>query len=169
MRAWGIAGYSGSGKTTLIGALIPVLADLGLSVSTIKQARRGFDIDQPGKDSFRHRAAGAHEVLVASEERWALLHEVRGGERPTFAQHVAALRPVDIVLVEGFRHEALPRIEVYAATLGKPPLHVSDPLIEAVVTDDAVTTGLPCFGRCDVARIARFLAGITVQPAESAA
>ena len=134
MKVLGVAGWSGSGKTTLIVALLPRLKALGLRVSTIKHAHHGFDIDRPGKDSFRHREAGAHEVLVASGQRWALLHELEGPD-PSLAALLARLAPVDLVLVEGFKATATPKLEVHRPALGKPPLWPGRPEVLAVASD----------------------------------
>ena len=137
MKALGLSGWSGSGKTTLLVALLPLFRAQGLSVSTIKHAHHGFDLDRPGKDSFRHRAAGAHEVLVASAARWALLHE-NAGEEMDFAALLARLSPVDLVLVEGFKRAPYPKIEVFRPALGKPPLWPEAPEIIAVASDAAL-------------------------------
>jgi molybdopterin-guanine dinucleotide biosynthesis protein B len=119
MRLLGIVGWSGSGKTTLVEKLLPLLAEHGLKVSTIKRSHHGFDVDKPGKDSWRHRKAGAHEVLVASDLRWALMRENRSGGEITLNALVARLEPVDLVLVEGFTNHPHPRIEVWRAAEGK--------------------------------------------------
>ena len=137
-RLIGLAGWSGSGKTTLIARLVPSLTARGLKVSTIKHAHHAFDIDQPGKDSWVHRQAGATEVLVASANRFALIHELRGAPEPSLAELVARLVPADIVIVEGFRHGAHPRIEIFRPELGKPPLHPDDPMIVAVASPQPV-------------------------------
>lgn len=136
MRIIGIAGWSGSGKTTLITKVLPLLAARGLKVSTVKHAHHGFDLDKPGKDSFMHRAAGATEVMVSSSSRWALLHELRGEPEWDFNDLLAKMAKVDLVLVEGFKREPFPKIEVYRAANGKPLLHLDDPHIVAVATDD---------------------------------
>lgn len=138
MRVLGIAGWSGSGKTTLLAKLIPALIGRGLTVSTVKHAHHDFDIDQPGKDSWRHREAGATEVLVASDRRWALMHEHRRAAEPPLAALLAKLQPVDLVLVEGFKREAYPKLEVWRAEAGKPPLHPEDPSIVAVASDGPI-------------------------------
>ena len=137
MRAIGFAGFSGAGKTTLIVRLIPELKRRGLSVSTIKHAHHGFDLDQPGKDSYAHRAAGAHEVLVASANRLALMRELRGAPEPSLAELLRLLAPVDLVLVEGFKRHPMPKIEVYREANGKPPIHPQDDCIVALVGDGA--------------------------------
>jgi molybdopterin-guanine dinucleotide biosynthesis protein B len=128
----GFAGWSGSGKTTLIGKVIPILTASGLKVSTIKHAHHAFDIDQPGKDSWLHRQAGATEVLVASANRFALIHELRGAPEPGLDELLSRLSPADIVIVEGFRHGPHPKIEIFRPELGKPPLYPDDPMIMAV-------------------------------------
>jgi len=137
MRAIGFAGFSGAGKTTLIVRLIQELNRRGLSVSTIKHAHHGFDLDQPGKDSYVHRAAGAHEVLVASANRLALMRELRGAPEPSLADLLRLLAPVDLVLVEGFKRDSLPKIEVHRAANGKPPIHPEDRNIVALISDVA--------------------------------
>ncbi|MGH7154660.1 MAG: molybdopterin-guanine dinucleotide biosynthesis protein B [Acetobacteraceae bacterium] len=134
VKVLGIIGWSGSGKTTLITALLPLLRTRGLRVSTIKHAHHGFDMDRPGKDTFRHRAAGAHEVLVASGRRWALLHEVDGDE-PTLSMLLSHLEPVDVVLVEGFKTHPFAKLEVFRASLGKPPIWPGEPRVLAIASD----------------------------------
>lgn len=142
MRVIGFAGWSGAGKTTLLCALLPLLARRGLSVSTVKHAHHRFDIDRPGKDSWMHREAGAAEVLIASGARWALLHEVRDEDEPPLAALLARLSPVDLVLVEGFKRDGHPKIEVHRAGNGKPLLCPDDPAIVAVASDAALP-GVP--------------------------
>jgi molybdopterin-guanine dinucleotide biosynthesis protein B len=140
MQVVGLVGWSGSGKTTLLVALLPLLRARGLRVSTVKHAHDGFDMDRPGKDSHRHREAGAHEVLVAGAGRWALLHEVSGPE-PSLDQLLARLDPVDLVLVEGYKSHRFPKVEVHRPSLGKPPIWPAQPDVVAVATD---TPGLDC-------------------------
>jgi molybdopterin-guanine dinucleotide biosynthesis adapter protein len=137
MRVIGFAGFSGAGKTTLIVRLIPEFNRRGFSVSTIKHAHHGFDFDQPGKDSYEHRAAGAHEVLVASANRLALMRELRGAPEPSLAELLRLLAPVDLVLVEGFKRHLLPKIEVYRAANSKPLLYPQDDSIVALIGDRA--------------------------------
>ncbi|MBC7951490.1 MAG: molybdopterin-guanine dinucleotide biosynthesis protein B [Rhodospirillaceae bacterium] len=136
---FGLTGHSGSGKTTLMLKLIPLLKARGLTVSTVKQANAGFDIDKPGKDSFEHRSAGACEVLVASAKRWALMHEYRDQPEFTMDQLLARMSPVDLVLVEGFRRWDHPRLEVWRPEIGKPPMFPDDPLVVAVASTGPVS------------------------------
>ena len=135
MRLSGLAGWSGAGKTTLMTRLIPELAGRGVSVSTLKHAHHAFDVDQPGKDSYVHRSAGARQVLVSSANRWALMTELRGAPEPTLAELLRRLDPVDLVIVEGFKRDAHPKLEVHRAANGKPWLHPDDPFIAAIASD----------------------------------
>jgi molybdopterin-guanine dinucleotide biosynthesis protein B len=141
MRVIGLAGWSGAGKTTLLVKLIPALRARSLSVSTIKHAHHAFDVDQPGKDSFLHRQAGATEVLVSSANRFALMHELRGAPEPSLREHLARMSPVDLILVEGYKKESHVKIEVHRTANEKPFLHPDDPTIAAIVSD--ATEGLP--------------------------
>lgn len=135
MRIIGLAGWSGAGKTTLLAKVLPRLVARGLRVSTLKHAHHSFDLDQPGKDSHRHRLAGATEVLVASANRWALVHELRGASEPSLFELLGKLSPVDLVIVEGFKRGAHPKLEVFRASVGKLLLHPDDPHIVAVAAD----------------------------------
>ncbi len=134
MKLIGFAGWSGSGKTTLVRQLIPALIATGRSVSTIKHAHHEFDVDQPGKDSYEHRAAGASEVLVASDRRFALMHEYRGAPELGLQALLAKLAPVDVVIVEGFKRDPIPKIEVHRPEVGKPLLQPDDPHVRAVAS-----------------------------------
>lgn len=155
MRLIGFAGWSGAGKTTLLARLIPALVARGLSVSTIKHAHHNFDIDVPGKDSHTHRTAGATEVLISSANRWALMHELRGAPEPELPELVAQLARVDIVLVEGFKRDHHPKIEIYRAEVGKPLLHPEDPFIVAIAADAPLpAVDLPVIDLNDVEAIA---------------
>ena len=138
MRAFGLAGWSGSGKTTLLTRLLPELIGRGVSVSTVKHAHHDFDVDQPGKDSWQHRQAGATEVMVASGRRWALMHELRDAPEPGLLELVRHMSPVDLLLVEGFKRHPLPKLEVWRPSVGKPPLWPDDPLVRAIATDESV-------------------------------
>jgi molybdopterin-guanine dinucleotide biosynthesis protein B len=142
MKVFGLAGWSGSGKTTLLVRLIPALVARGLSVSTIKHAHHAFDVDRPGKDSHSHRLAGAREVMVSSANRFALMHELRGAPEPTVEELVARMSPVDLLLIEGFKHHAHDKLEVHRPALGKPLLAPGDPRVVAVASD-APLEGLP--------------------------
>jgi molybdopterin-guanine dinucleotide biosynthesis adapter protein len=135
MRIIGLAGWSGSGKTTLLAKVIPRIVARGLKVSTVKHAHHSFDMDRPGKDSHSHRMAGATEVLVGSANRWAVVHELRGEAEPTLPALLRKASPVDLVLVEGYKGESHPKLEVYRAANGKPLLHPGDPAIVAVASD----------------------------------
>jgi molybdopterin-guanine dinucleotide biosynthesis adapter protein len=140
----GIAGFSGSGKTTLIEKLIPLLRLAGVKVSVIKHAHHQFDVDKPGKDSHRHREAGAHEVLVASGKRWALMHELRDEQEPSLSELIAKLALCDIVIVEGFKHDAIPKIEVNRKDAPeRAKLFLSDTNVVAVATDERLDTPVP--------------------------
>ena len=135
MRIIGLAGWSGSGKTTLLTKVIPRIVARGLKVSTVKHAHHSFEMDRPGKDSHSHRMAGATEVLVGSANRWAVVHELRGEAEPTLSALLRKASPVDLVLVEGYKGERHPKLEVYRAANGKPLLHPGDPAIVAVASD----------------------------------
>ncbi len=141
MRVMGFAGWSGAGKTTLLARLIPVLTARGYTVSTIKHAHHAFDVDTPGKDSHTHRVVGAQEVLVASAARWALMHELRGAAEPELPELLRHLAPVDLVLVEGFKRDRHPKIEIHRAEVGKPLLYPDDPFIVAIASDAAAGQG----------------------------
>ena len=154
MRVIGFAGWSGAGKTTLLRRLIPHLVGQGLRVSTIKHAHHAFDVDQPGRDSYEHRQAGATEVLVASAVRFALMHEHRGDAEPTLADLLARLGPADLVLVEGFKRGTHPKIEVHRAANDKPLLCMDDPAIAAVASDVPVQAPVPVVHLDDVPGIA---------------
>ena len=155
MRVIGLAGWSGAGKTTLLRHLIPILTGRGLRVSTVKHAHHEFDIDRPGKDSWEHRQAGAEQVLVSSAARWALMHELRGAPEPGLPELLGHMRAVDLVVVEGFKRDAHPKIEVYRAANGKPPLHPDDRSIVAIAADVAFPeSGLPVCHLDDAAGIA---------------
>ena len=157
MKVFGIAGYSGSGKTTLLEKLIPQFTARGLKVSVIKHAHHGFDIDRPGKDSYRHREAGASEVLLSCNDRWALMHERRDGSDVTLDELLARLAPCDLVLVEGFKQEPIPKLEVYRPEYGKPPLFPERSDIVAVASNVALAVSLPRLALDDVAAIADFV------------
>jgi molybdopterin-guanine dinucleotide biosynthesis protein B len=157
MKVIGIAGYSGSGKTTLIEKLIPVLVREGVRVSLIKHAHHEFDVDQPGKDSYRHRHAGCAEVLISSSRRWALMHELRGAAEPSLAEQLKHFSPCDLVIVEGYKNEPIPKIEVHRRAGHTPLLFPEDPHVVAVATDEPVETALPQLDLDDGEDVARFI------------
>lgn len=159
MRVFGFAGWSGSGKTTLIEAVLPRLTAGGRRVSLVKHAHHDFDVDQPGKDSHRHRMAGCAEVLITSAARWALIHELRGAPELSLADAIGRLSACDLVLVEGWKRAAIPKLEVWRAMLGKLPLHPGDPNIVGVATDTpaGLAAGLPVFDLQDAGAIATFV------------
>ena len=157
MKIFGFAGWSGSGKTTLIEKLIPLFVERKLKVSLIKHAHHSFDVDQAGKDSYRHRHAGCTEVLVSSSRRWALMHELRGAPEPAFDDLVGNIAPCDLLLVEGFKREKLPKLEVYRAVTGEPLLHPQDADIVGIATDRKLETRLPQFDLDDAKGIATFI------------
>jgi len=159
VKLLGITGWSGSGKTTLLTALLPRLVAGGLRVSTIKHAHHEFDLDQPGKDSWRHRTAGAHEVLIAGARRWALLHENTEAE-PDLPALLARLAPADLVLIEGFKASGHPKIEVHRPALGKPPMWPGRADIIAVAANAALPgCDRPCLDLDDPSAIAGWITG----------
>jgi molybdopterin-guanine dinucleotide biosynthesis adapter protein len=157
MKVIGIAGWSGAGKTTLLTRVIPRLIARGMRVSTIKHAHHDFDVDQPGKDSHTHRTAGATEVLVSSANRWALMHEMRGEGEMALDALLAKLSQVDLVLVEGFKTQAHPKLEVYRAVVGKPLLHPDDSNIVAIASDGKVEASVPVVSLDDIEAVADIL------------
>ncbi len=157
MKTFGFAGWSGSGKTTLIERLIPLFVKRGIRVSLIKHAHHTFDVDVPGKDSWRHREAGATEVLVTSSRRWVLMHELRGAQEPSFEDQVKQLSPCDLLIVEGFKFAPIPKLEVWRAQTGEALLHPNDPHIVAVASDAKLETKLPLLDLNDPGRIAEFI------------
>jgi molybdopterin-guanine dinucleotide biosynthesis protein B len=157
MKVIGIAGWSGAGKTTLLTRVIPRLTARGLRVSTVKHAHHAFDVDQPGKDSHTHRTAGATEVLVSSANRFALMHELRGAPEWTLDALLDKLSAVDLVLVEGFKREAHPKLEVFRAAVGKPLLQPEDEYIVAIASDGPVNASVPVVSLDDVEAVADIL------------
>ena len=157
MKVIGLAGWSGAGKTTLLTKVIPLLREQGLSVSVIKHAHHNFDVDKPGKDSFRHREAGAEEVLVSSSNRWALMHELRGKREPHLPELLQKLSRVDLVVIEGYKSEPHRKIEVHRAENGKPFLFPADPDIIGIAADVAVETRLPVAHLDDIGAVAAMM------------
>ncbi len=157
MKVFGFAGYSNAGKTTLIEALIARFVAQGLRVSLIKHAHHGFDIDRPGKDSFRHRTAGASEVMLVCDQRWAIMHELRGEAEPNLDEQLALLAPCDLVLIEGYKTNILPKIEVHRPANGKPFIWPENPSIVAIASDVSFDGPLPWLDLNDHAAIAAFV------------
>ncbi len=157
MKVIGLAGWSGAGKTTLLTRVIPHLRGAGLRVSVIKHAHHKFDIDTPGKDSWRHREAGAQQVLVSSSNRWALMHELRGEREPRLPELLQKLSRVDLVVIEGYKSEQHRKIEVHRAGNGKPFLFPTDPDIIGIPADVAVETSLPTVHLDDIAGVAAMM------------
>lgn len=158
MRIIGLAGWSGSGKTTLLAKVIPRIVARGKRVSTLKHAHHGFDLDQPSKDSHAHRTAGASEVLISSAKRWALMHELRDEPEPQLRELLTRLSPVDLVMVEGYKRERIPKLEIYRAEIGKPLLHLEDDWIVAIASDTALPdASVPVVDLNDIDKIADIL------------
>ena len=157
MKVFGIAGFSGSGKTTLLEKLIPEFRSRGLRVSVIKHTHHRFDLDKPGKDSWRHREAGAEEVLVLSGDRWVLMHELRGEPEPSLEEQLQIMSDVDLVLIEGFKAAPVPKVEVHRPAHGKTPLWPENPHVVAVATDGAIEAPMPVLDLNDVVAVAQFI------------
>lgn len=157
MKVFGFAGWSGSGKTTLIEQLIPRFVGRGLKVSLIKHAHHTFDVDHPGKDSYRHRQAGCHEVMVSSGKRWVLMHELRGEPEPSIEDQIRRMTPCDLLLIEGYKTYPMPKLEIYREANGKPMLYPDDHQIVAAASDVPLETKLPQFDLNDYDGIARFI------------
>jgi len=154
-RVLGIVGWSGSGKTTLITKLIPVLAMRGIRVATLKHAHHAFDVDHPGKDSFEHRKAGACEVIISSSQRWVQMHELGNEPEATLADLLAKVAPCELILVEGFKTERHPKLEVYRHKVGKSPLHPGDGRIVAIASDEtSPSADVPVVNLNDIAAVA---------------
>ncbi|HLH98729.1 MAG TPA: molybdopterin-guanine dinucleotide biosynthesis protein B [Xanthobacteraceae bacterium] len=167
MRIIGLAGWQGAGKTTLLAKVIPCLVARGRTVSTIKHAHEGFDIDKPGKDSHTHRLAGATEVLIGSSKRYALMHELRGAPEPPLRELIAKLSPVDLVIVEGYKKEPHPKLEVHRVANGKPLIYPQDSWVVAVAADAPLPgTELPVIALDDIETIADVLL-VEAAPIES--
>jgi len=157
MKIFGFAGWSGSGKTTLIEKLIPRFVQRGLKVSLIKHAHHSFDVDHPGKDSYRHREAGCTEVMVVSERRWVVMHELRGEAEPSLDEQIKHISACDLLLVEGYKRYPMPKLEIWRRENGKPLLHIEDEHIVAIAADTAVETKLPRFELTDYDGIGDFI------------
>lgn len=158
MKVYGVIGWKNSGKTSLMERLVAEITGRNFSVSTIKHVHHDVDLDQPGKDTFRHRQAGAREVVLASANRFALMAEHRGPE-PELPAILARLAPVDLVLVEGYKRDAHPKVEVWRAEIGQPLIQSGDPLVRAVATDAALTLSVPVLDLNDPRTVADFILG----------
>ena len=157
MNVYGVVGWKNAGKTGLMERLVRDITARGLTVSTVKHAHHSFDVDHPGKDSFRHREAGASQVLLASRNRIALMHELRGADEPPLEVLLAQLAPVDLVLVEGYKRDAHPKIEAHRAVTGNPLIAPDDPTIRAVAADTTLALDRPVFDLDDTRAIADFI------------
>jgi molybdopterin-guanine dinucleotide biosynthesis protein MobB len=157
MKIYGIVGYKNAGKTGLMERLVTEITGRGFSVSTLKHAHHSFDVDHLGKDSYRHRAAGAHQVLLSSRARWALMTEMRGADEPPLAALLQRLDPVDLVLVEGYKRDAHPKVEAFREEPGNPLIATGDTTIRAVASDTTLTLDRPVFDLNDTAAIADFI------------
>jgi molybdopterin-guanine dinucleotide biosynthesis protein MobB len=157
MKIFGVTGYKNAGKTGLMERLVTEITSRGLTVSTLKHAHHSFDIDHPGKDSHRHRAAGAHQVVLSSGNRWAMMTELRGAPEPPLADLLAQMAPVDLILVEGWKRDSHPKIEAYRAEPNHPLIAPNDPTIKAVASDTPLTVDRPLFDLDDTIAIADFI------------
>ncbi|MEO1777559.1 MAG: molybdopterin-guanine dinucleotide biosynthesis protein B [Pseudomonadota bacterium] len=157
MKIFGVVGWKNAGKTGLMERLVAEITARGISVSTVKHAHHSFDVDHPGKDSHRHRVAGAHEVLLASRQRVALMQELRGADEPSLEALLARLSPVDLVLVEGYKRDAHPKVEAHRAETGNPLIAPDDPTVRAVASDMPLTLDRPVFDLNDTRAIADFV------------
>lgn len=159
MKIYGVTGWKNNGKTGLMERLVAEFCARGLSVSTLKHAHHETDVDQPGTDSFRHRSAGASEVVLASPRRIAIMQELRGAEEPSLTELLARMRPVDLILIEGFKRENHPKIEAHRAETGRALIAPNDPAIRAVASDVPLDLDRPVFDLDDTQKIADFIAG----------
>lgn len=157
MKLFGVIGWKNAGKTGLMERLVTEITGRGITVSTVKHAHHSFDVDHPGKDSFRHRTAGASEVLLASGNRFALMHELRGEKEPTLAELLTRLSPVDLVLIEGYKRDDHPKVEAHRAVTGNPLIAPGDPTVRAVAADVPLDLDRPVFDLNDTASIADFI------------
>ncbi len=157
MNIYGIVGWKNAGKTGLMERLVTEMTSRGLRVSTVKHAHHSFDVDHPGKDSHRHRIAGATEVLLASRNRFALMHELRDAPEPTLSMLLERLSPVDLVLIEGYKRDAHPKVEAHRASTGNPLIASGDPTIRAVASDTAMVLDRPVFDLNDTVAVADFI------------
>ena len=157
MRLYGIVGWKNSGKTTLVERLVAEITGRGFSVSTVKHAHHAFDVDHPGKDSHRHRVAGAREVLLSSGRRWALMHELRDRDEPALEDLLAKLSPVDLVLIEGYKRDRHPKVEAFRPETGNSLIALEDETVTAIASSQPLTDERPVFDLNDVTAIADYI------------
>ena len=157
MRVYGVTGWKNAGKTGLVERLVEEITRRGFTVSTVKHAHHTFDVDHPGRDSYRHRSAGAQQVMLSSRNRWALMSELRGDDEPPLSALLEKLDPVDLILIEGYKRDSHPKVEAYRAETGNPLIAPGDPTIRAVASDSALELNRPVFDLNDTAAIADFI------------
>lgn len=157
MKLYGVVGWKNAGKTGLMERLVTEITGRGIRVSTVKHAHHSFDVDHEGKDSHRHRVAGATEVMLASRNRFALMHELRDEAEPTLEELLARLSPVDLVLIEGYKRDAHPKVEAHRAEAGNPLIAPGDPTVRAVASDVPLALDRPVFDLNDTSTIADFI------------
>lgn len=157
MRLYGVVGWKNAGKTGLMERLVTEITSRGISVSTVKHAHHTFDVDHPGKDSHRHRVAGATEVLLASRNRFALMHELRNEDEPSLSELLQKLAPVDLVLIEGYKRDSHPKVEAHRTVTGNPLIAPDDPTVRAVASDTPLNLDRPVFDLDDTTAIADFI------------
>lgn len=157
MKIYGIAGFKNAGKTGLMERLVAEITGRGFTVSTLKHAHHAFDVDQPGKDSHRHRSAGAHQVVLSSGQRWAMMTELRGAPEPPLAALLKQMSPVDLILIEGWKRDSHPKIEAHRAATGHPLIAHDDPTIRAIASDTSFSLDRPVFDLNDTLAIAEFI------------
>ncbi|MEM7238735.1 MAG: molybdopterin-guanine dinucleotide biosynthesis protein B [Pseudomonadota bacterium] len=157
MNVYGVVGWKNAGKTTLVERLVSEISGRGFAVSTVKHTHHGVDVDQPGKDSHRHRQAGAHQVILSSSSRWAIMTELRGSPEAPLNDLLTHLAPVDLVIVEGYKRDDHPKVEAWRAETGQPLIAREDPTVRAVASNDEPTTDKPVIGLDDIPSIADFI------------
>ncbi|MBS0124746.1 molybdopterin-guanine dinucleotide biosynthesis protein B [Thetidibacter halocola] len=157
MRVYGVTGWKNAGKTGLMERLVHEITGRGFSVSTVKHAHHTFDVDHPGRDSYRHRSAGARQVMLSSRNRWALMTELRGGDEPPLSELLTRLDPVDLVLIEGYKRDTHPKVEAWRAETGNPLIAPGDPTIRAVASDSPLDLDRPVFDLNDTKAVADFI------------
>ena len=157
MRVYGVTGWKNAGKTGLMERLVEEITRRGFTVSTVKHAHHTFDVDHPGRDSYRHRSAGATQVMLSSRNRWALMTELRGADEPPLSELLARLDPVDLILIEGYKRDSHPKVEAHRAVAGNPLIAPEDPTIRAVAADCALDLDRPVFDLDDTGAIADFI------------